>query len=259
MKKAAFAFAALLALVPCALPALADQHSDDAALGRQVYDDLRSKDQIVTSSPYSRILQQVGRRIASAAGRQWYVERFYIVRGNQMNAFSAPGGYVFVNEGLLRNVDNVDELANVLGHETAHLVLGHVSARVKQQQRRNLLYNIGHIFVSNSASQGAQNTFNVAAQAGNYTFLGFTRDQEYQADRTGATLAARAGFNPWGAIWFFNETERMYGDAGYEQYVQQHPSTKDRIAHLQAYFKANSILFSRWPHRLVNRNGLPMN
>ncbi|HLI95616.1 MAG TPA: M48 family metalloprotease [Candidatus Baltobacteraceae bacterium] len=257
MSRALGLFALTAAVLFCSAPVCADQHADDAAMGRQVYNDLRSKDQIVSNSPYNHVLQQVGRRIAAAAGRQWYVERFYVIRGNQMNAFSAPGGYVFVNEGLLRNVDNADELANVLGHETAHLVLGHVGARAQQQKRRNLVYNIGHFFTK-TASQGAQNTFNAATQAGNYTFLGFTRDQEYQADQTGAMLAMRAGYDPWGAIWFFQETERMYGDAGYEQYVQQHPSTKDRIARLERYFAANPRTFGRWPRRLTNRSGLPM-
>jgi predicted Zn-dependent protease len=238
-------------------PAIADQHADDAALGRQVYNDLRAKDQIVANSPYNAILQRVGHKIASAAGRQWYVEKFYVIRGNQMNAFSAPGGYVFVNEGLLRNADNVDELANVLGHETAHLVLGHVSARNQQQQRRDLIFRIGRMF-SKSQSQGSQNTFNIASQAGNYTFLGFTRQQEYDADQWGSTLAARAGFNPWGSIWFFNETERLYGDAGYEQYVQQHPSTKDRIDRLERYFKAHRGTFAHWPAQMTNHSGLPV-
>lgn len=256
MKAIVCCIAVCLAVLLSAVPVRADRHADDAAMGRQVYDDLKAKDQIVSNSPYNRVLQRVGSRIAAAAGKQWYVERFYVIRGNQMNAFSAPGGYVFVNEGVLRNADNVDELAGVLGHETAHLVLGHVSARVKQQQRRTLLYNIGHLFVK-ANSRGSQNTYNLATQAGTYTFLGFTRAQEYQADAAGAKLAARAGFNPWGAIWFFDETQRMYGDAGYEQYVQQHPSTKDRIARLEAYFKAHPSQFSRWRRQLMNRSGLP--
>jgi beta-barrel assembly-enhancing protease len=233
----------------------ADDHAADAKLGRQVYDDLKNKNQIVNDSPYNAVLQQTGHRIAAAAGRQWYVERFYVVRGNQLNAFSAPGGYVFVNEGLLRNVDNTAELANVLGHETAHLVLGHVSARVKTEQRKNLLYKIGGMFAKTS---GQQNTYNAATQAGNYTFLGFTRDQEYQADQLGATLAARAGYNPWGSIWFFNETERMYGDAGFEQYVQNHPSTNDRIKRLEAYFRDHPSTFGHWSPQLTDRGGLPM-
>ncbi|HEV3154888.1 MAG TPA: M48 family metalloprotease [Candidatus Baltobacteraceae bacterium] len=237
--------------------ALADTHADEAKMGRQVYSDLAGKDQIVRNSPYAAIVQNVGARIAAAAGHQWYRERFYIVRGNQMNAFSAPGGYVFVNEGLLRGIDNVDELANVLGHETAHLILGHVVARNKQAERRNMLTNIGHWFV-NATSKGSQNTYNAATAASTYTFLGFTRQQEYDADRTGALLAARAGFNPWGSVWFSAEVLRVQGDSGYEQYVQQHPSTNDRIAHLKAYFKSNPQMFARWPSRMPSSSGLPM-
>ena len=255
MKRAAFIAATMsLALKPTL--AAASEHSDDLALGQKVYNDLKTKDQIVFNSPFNAVLQQTGASIARAAGPQWYTERFYVVRGNQMNAFSAPGGYVFVNEGLLRNADNVDELACVLGHETAHLVLGHVSARNKVKERRDVLFKLGRMF-SKNGSAGAQNTFNIAGQAGNYTFLGFDRQQEYEADRVGTTLAAKAGYNPWGAIWYFRETERLGSDAGFEQYVQQHPSTSDRISALERYFKKNPRRFAHWPSRMTNRGGLP--
>lgn len=237
-------------------PALADSHADDLKLGRQVYEDYARKGEIVSNSPYAGVLQHVGARISAAAQPHWFSERFYVIRGNDMNAFSAPGGYVFVNEGLLRGVDDVDELANVLGHETAHLVLGHVTARNKQAERRNLISNIGHWFVNQT--QKGQNAIGAADLASKYTFLGFTRDQEYAADREGALLAARAGFNPWGSIWFAQEVLRVQGDAGYEQYVQQHPSTKDRIARLESYFKSNRQMFGRWSSRMPPSSGLPM-
>lgn len=250
-------FAALAMVMIASGIARADQHAQDSAMGKNVYDDLAKRDQIVNSSPYNAVLQRVGNRVAAAAGRQWYVERFYIIRGNQMNAFSAPGGYVFVNEGLLRNVDNVDELANVLGHETAHLALGHVTSRAQQQQKKNMFFSLSHSLAKTFAPN-SDKAVGEAETAGNYTFLGFTREQEYQADQYGATYAARAGFNPWGSIWFFNETEAMYGDAGFEQYVQQHPSTKDRVARLESYFKAHPNLFGHWPTQLTSRGGLPM-
>ena len=251
----------LVAVAACAALSIgiarADQHEQDAAMGKSVYDDLAKRDQIVGNSPYDRVLQRVGGKVAAAAGRQWYVERFYIIRGNQMNAFSAPGGYVFVNEGLLRNVDNVDELANVLGHETAHLALGHVTSREQQQQHKNMFFSLSHS-IAKTFSPNSDKAVSQAETAGNYTFLGFSREQEYQADQYGATYAARAGFNPWGSIWFFNETEAMYGDAGFEQYVQQHPSTKDRISRLESYFKAHPREFGHWPAQLTSRGGLPM-
>lgn len=250
------ALAALTVLTfPAAAPA-ADGHADDRAMGKHVYDDLVAKQQILSDSPYLPVLRHVGARIVRVAGPQWFTERFYVMKGNGVNAFSAPGGYVFVEEGLLRDCENEDELANVLGHETAHLVLGHVHARVEQQKRQDLLFKVGHMF-SKSTSVGTENTFIVAKNAGTYTFLNFSRQQEYAADQAGARYAALAGFNPYGTVWYFQELYRLYGDAGFEQYVQQHPSTSDRIARVEQYMKSNPRLFGRWHNVMTSTAGLP--
>jgi predicted Zn-dependent protease len=236
------------------LPARADQHSDDAALGKKVYNDLKAKYQLVPHSRYLGVLRRVGARISAAAQPHWFVERFYVVRGNEINAFSAPGGYVFVDEGLLRTLNDQDELANVLGHETAHLVLGHVDARTQQEKRKNFLVGLGKVFTKNS-STGAQNTFNTATKVGNYSFLNFSRQQEYAADELGAKLAAKARYNPWGTVWFFQQLERVVGDAGYEQYTQQHPSTSDRIDRITKFLQANPQ-YAHWHNVPPTTTGL---
>lgn len=236
--------------------ACADQHDDDAALGQKVYDDLKAKLQIVDNSKYLPVLRGVGAKVALAAQPHWFDERFYVVRGNDVNAFSAPGGFVFVDEGLLRALNNVDELANVLGHETAHLVLGHVQARTNQANRTGLLLGVGKL-VTGKASQGVQNTFDVATKMGTYTFLNFSRQQEYAADELGAKLAAKAGYNPWGTVWFFDELQRLVGDSGYEQYVQQHPSTSDRVAKIEEFLHENSSEYARWKNQPPRTTNLP--
>jgi predicted Zn-dependent protease len=239
------AFAALAFGVLGGSPAHADQQADDAALGKKVYDDLKAKYQIVPHSHYLAVLRSVGARISAAAQPHSFVERFYVVRGNGINAFSAPGGYVFVDEGLLRTLNNQDELANVLGHETAHLVLGHVDAKNQQEKRKSFIVSIGQAFAKR-ASAGAQNTFDTATKVGNYSFLNFTRQQENAADELGAKLAAKARYNPWGTVWFFQQLERLVGDAGYEQYTQQHPSTADRIDRITKFLDADPADYGRW-------------
>lgn len=236
-------------------PARADQRSDDAALGRKVYNDLRAKYQLLPHSKYLPVLRSVGARVAAAAQLHGFTERFYVVRGNEVNAFSAPGGYVFVDEGLLRALNDRDELANVLGHETAHLALGHVDAKRTQEKRKNFILNFGKMFAKQGSS-GAQNTFDAASKVGNYTFLNFTRQQEYAADEFGAKLAAKAGFNPWGTVWFFQQLERIVGDAGYEQYTQQHPSTSDRIGRVTTYLRAHPSQYGRWHNTPPATTGL---
>ncbi len=181
------------------MPARADDHADDYALGRSVYAELLDKGQIVDDSPYDAVVQRVGRRIAAASGKQWFTERFYIVRGNQINAFSAPGGFVFVNE------------------------------------------------------------YDLATGVAHYGFLNFTRDQEYAADVFGADLAARAGFDPWGTVWFFQSVEHVDGDAGYEQYLQHHPSTSDRVTHIERHFASEPARFGHYRKAATGSSGFTRN
>lgn len=226
----------------------ADEHEDDAKVGQAVYDDLRAKLLIVDESPYVPVLRRIGARVAKAAEPHWFNARFYVVKGNDISAFSAPGGFVFASEGLMRTVDNPDELANVLGHETAHLVLGHVRGKTQQATGTGLLLAAGNAAVK-KASKGTVSAYNVAALVGGYSFLNYTRQQEYAADELGVKLAAKAGYNPWGTVWFLQHIERLVGDAGFEAYVQQHPSTTDRIDKVERFLQDNASDYARWQNR----------
>ena len=246
---------AALAAPPFALSASADDHTQEDQIGQQVYNDQRSKNQIIDQSPYYPILRSVGARISSAAEPHWWPMNLVVVKGTSANAFSVPGGWVYVNEALLRNAENEAELASVVGHETGHIVLGHVMNRVRQAQNLNIAFGIASLFIHTA---GAANTFNVAEMLASYEFLNFDRQQEYQADHEGVILASRAGYNPWGMIWFFQKLEKLYGDTGFEQYVQDHPSTKDRIARIESFFHSDPAQFARWSSQQQGPQGLPL-
>jgi predicted Zn-dependent protease len=246
---------AAVAAPPFASVALADEHSQEIDIGRQVYQDQRKQGLVLDASPYYPVLRSVGERISQAAQPHWWKMTFVIVKGKQANAFSVPGGWVYVNEGLLSHAENEDDLANVVGHETGHIVLGHVMNRLKQAQNLNLLFTLASLFVH---TQGQANVFNLAQFGANYGFLNFSRQQEYQADHEGVILAARASYNPWGMVWFFRILEKLYGDAGgFEQYVQDHPPTKDRIARIEQFFQSDPQEFGRWHDVAHSTSGLP--
>lgn len=238
-----------------ALPrlALADNQAQDRQIGQQVYNDMLGRGLIVMRSPYYATLRATGERVSQAAGPHSFTMNFIIITGNGVNAFSAPGGNVYVTEGLLRTADNADELAAVLGHETAHLVLGHVVARLKTQKGLSAVSQFMQRLVH---SKGGQNTASAAGIVGNYGFLNFSRSQEYAADQEGVTLAAKAGYNPYGTLWFFQEVQQLYGDAGFEQFVQQHPSTKDRTARVESYIESNPKKFGHPSEALRVTTGL---
>jgi beta-barrel assembly-enhancing protease len=243
------AFVALAAL-DGRLPAAADQHDQERQIGAQVYNQLRSQNQILDTSSYYPILRSIGEKISAAAQPHWYTMNFIVVKGAQANAFSVPGGNIYVNEALLKNAENEDELANVLGHETGHLVLGHVMDRLHKAQTANVIGNILSIFIRNA------DTATIVNMLGSYAFLNFSRAQEYQADHEGVILSSTAKYNPWGMIWFFRKLDKLYGDAGFEQYVEDHPSTNDRIKRIEGFFASDSAQFGAFKDQMTSTAGL---
>jgi predicted Zn-dependent protease len=244
------ALAALAALPAGALPASADAHDQERQIGQQVYNDQRSKGLIVNTSPYYSTLRKVGANISQAAAPHWYTMNFIVVKGTDANAFSVPGGNIYVTEALLKDAENEEDLANVLGHETGHLVLGHVMDRLRKAQTANVISTILSIFIRN------QTTASMVNLLGNYAFLNYSRSQEYQADHEGVILANKANYNPWGMVWFFQKLQKLYGNAGFEQYVQDHPSTDDRIARIEAFFNSDPSQFGRWQNTKTVTSGL---
>ena len=244
------AFAALAALPAGALPAAADAHDQERQIGQQVYNQQKNQGLIVESSPYYPVLRKVGDSISRAAAPHWYTMNFIVVKGKDANAFSVPGGNIYVTQALLNDAENEEELANVLGHETGHLVLGHVMDRLRKAQTANIVGTILGIFIHN------QTTASMVNLLGNYAFLNFSRAQEYQADHEGVILAGKANYNPYGMEWFFQKLEKLYGNAGFEQYVQDHPSTDDRINRIQQFFNSDPAQFGKWQNTMTSKSGL---
>jgi len=235
-----------------ALPAtaFADAHDQERQIGQQVYTDLRNKNQILDTSPYYPVLRAVGGKIAAVNQPRWYPQNWIVVKGAQANAFSVPGGNIYVNEALLKNAENEDELASVLGHETGHLVLGHVMDRIHKAQTAQIVGGLLSIFIH------SQGTYNLVNFLGSYAFLNFSRAQEYQADHEGVILAAKANYNPYGMVWFFQKLEKLYGDSGFEQYVQDHPATSDRITRIEQFFNSDPTQFGKWQNKMTSIAGL---
>lgn len=244
--------AALTAVTAAALPseAFADAHDQERQIGNQVYQQLRSQNQIEDTSPWYPALRAVGDKIAAVNQPRWYNQNWIIVKGKDVNAFSVPGGNIYVNEALMAQAENEDELASVLGHETGHLVLGHVMDRIHKAQTAQIIGTVLSIFIH------SQTTFNLVNYLGSYAFLNFSRAQEYQADHEGVILAGQAGYNPWGMIWFFQKLEKLYGNAGFEQYVQDHPATSDRISRIEQFFKSDPTQFGKYSSTLTVKTGL---
>ena len=143
-----------------------------------------------------RYVNAVGRWVAQQSERPNLPWHFAVNSSEVVNAAATPGGNIIITTGMLRVLRNESELAGVLGHEVAHAVRKHHLAAIRKGAFAGLLAQ-----GLQAASQGSRNEQLVNALIGPTKELyarGLDKSDEFEADRMGVVLAARAGYDPWG-------------------------------------------------------------
>jgi beta-barrel assembly-enhancing protease len=226
-------------------PALA---LDEPSVGREVFGQLRDDGDLLFDSSFYEHLNEVGSVIADVVRTRYpYPIRYYIVRGDSANAFSVPGGNIYVNEPLLRLAKNKDELAGVLAHETGHMVLHHVAQHMASLQKKSTVATVGSILAQVLLGPLGGAAVDYGSQ---YAVAGSdaaqSRHIEAQADEEGARIIAATGqFNPWGMVWFFQIMTETYG-AGQATWLRSHPLDEQRITDLENQFSAHPDVFGKY-------------
>jgi predicted Zn-dependent protease len=178
-------------------------------------------------------LAVMARRLALAGDRPQLAFEVTVLDTEVVNAFAAPGGYVFVTRGLLERMDREAELAAVLGHEFAHVCALHSVRMIQQQMGYGALTALGAIV--SGIKLGPEALVLVAQTADLFTqlyLLGYSREFELEADRVGLRYTHTAGYDPWAALAFFEtlrELETRQGEKEWEPYLRSHPTTEHRI------------------------------
>ena len=239
--------AALLAAVVClALPPPAAALADDqeSAIGQQVYAQLQQSGEIgARPNPLYDVLDPIALRIKRWADPQsQYPFAFVILHDTVPNAFAVPGGVVYVTDTFFHFVQNREEFASVLCHETAHDIDHDLVHSISKDQRMATLIGMIGVFSGAVRSARGQYVENLAyaMQANSYAL-----DVENIADQKGADTCAEAGYNPWGMIWLFENFAKA--DSGGAMEVLSGPvSEQHRISNLEAYFESNPQLFAQF-------------
>jgi predicted Zn-dependent protease len=199
---------------------------EEIAVGREVAGRTLGAAPLVADPELQAYVNRVGRWIAMQTERPDLPWRFGVLDTASVNAFAAPGGYVLVTRGLYEMLDTESQLAGVLAHEIGHIVQRHhikvmqqsalVSAGARAAQRdRNLLVN-------NLIGTGAE----VLAR-------GLDKDAEFEADRIGIVLAARAGYSPYGLVEVLHLLAgRSADDATLALLFKTHPAPGERLTQL---------------------------
>ena len=189
---------------------------------------------IVNDPEANRYINLLGDSIARLTSRtdipDW---KFFIVDSREVNAFAVPGGYIYVNRGLIERTQRMDQLAGVLGHEIGHVVKRHSIKQMQQAQGANVGVTLACILTRICDSQAGQAAIQVGGTA---LFAKFSRSDENEADAEGIANVVRAGISPNGIPEMFQIllNERQSNPSSVEGWFSTHPMEEDRIANTRA-------------------------
>src|SRR3954468_7300859 len=167
----------------------------EVELGTQYMQQINAQLPIVQDPEVNRYINVLGDSIARLTARGDLPWQFFVVNSSEVNAFAVPGGYIYVNRGLIDRARNLSELAGVLGHEIGHVVKRHSIKQMQQQQGAQIGVTLACVLTSICNNQAGQAAIQVGGTA---LFAKFSRGDEAEADEEGVRNVIRAGINPNG-------------------------------------------------------------
>ena len=210
------------------------QVTDDQAqqIGREQSAELDRQLPLVTDPTAVAYLDSIGQALARRAddrGRPW---RFQLVNSDEVNAFALPGGFVYVNRGLVTHAATLSELAGVLGHEIGHVTLRHSAEQLEKSQRTGvgvtLLCTLTNV-CDNELGRAA------VSVGGSALMARFSRTDELEADSVAVEYTLRSGIDPEGIPRMFTRLMKERGGRGspVEAWFGTHPLETRRIEQAQ--------------------------
>jgi predicted Zn-dependent protease len=206
--------------------------AQDVELGRRAAVELRQEVPIVRDRRTTNLVQRIGDRLVAAIPARLrhsqFRYTFQVVDRREINAFSLPGGPVYVNRGMLDAARNEGEVAGVIAHEISHIALRHATAQATKGQKFQFGALAGQILGSIVGGRtGAVISQGSQIGIGTY-FLKYSREYEREADLLGAQIMAQAGYDPHQMATMFQTIERRSGN-GVPEWLSDHPSPANRV------------------------------
>ena len=185
---------------------------------------------LVQNEKLQTYVNQIGLWLAMQTERPDLSWRFGVMDTDSVNAFAAPGGYVFITRGLLLRMRNEAELAGVLAHEIGHVLKRHHLMAIQKNAKTGLAANLMSMAVDNSSGgYGEWKKKAISASTELYA-RGLDKEDEFEADRLGVVIAARAGYDPYGLPSVLQTLDGMNAqDSNLALMFKTHPSSRQRL------------------------------
>lgn len=202
----------------------------EVEMGKEMDAQIREQDTLLPDTVWQNYLAEVGQKIVAVSDRKDLDYSFHVIASDQLNAFAAPGGFVYFYTGILKQMDSEAELAAVMAHEISHVVARHGIKKLQTVMGVSVLLQIALGESSNLTQQAVGIVLNLG-------LTGYGRSMELEADRFGVIYMTRAGYNPNGAVAMFERLASLSGSGHssvFEQMLSTHPDTQERISKIKA-------------------------
>ena len=199
-------------------------------MGKMYASEIEKSTKFITDPVVTEYVNRIGQNIVKNSDCK-VPFTIKVIDSDEINAMALPGGFFYVNSGLILNADEEAELAGVMAHETAHVCAHHA---VREQTRMNYaqLGTIPLIFIGGWTGYGIYEAASIGVPI---TFMHFSREFEAQADYLGVQYMYRAGYDPQAFISFFEKIQALEKrkPGAVAKVFADHPQTPDRILHSQ--------------------------
>ena len=229
-----------LILLGCIFPGTAKASftiEDEKKLGKEFYEKLQKGNFLLRNEQANSYLTLLGKRVLSYSDKAPFDFQFSIIKSSAINAFATPGGYVYLNQGLINLAENEAELAGVLAHEIAHVNGRHIAEIIDKSTKLNistLAAILAGVFLGGGGdATAAVASFSVAAAT--TLSLKYSRQQEEAADRTGLSYLVAAGYDGRAMLDFLKIMRRFeFYSNTIPSYFLTHPGTDERSHYIDA-------------------------
>jgi len=225
MKRIFLSFALIIGATACGIST-----QQEVQMGQQEAAQINQQLPLVTDPEANRYINLLGDQIASRTSRGDLDWRFYIVDSREVNAFAVPGGFIYVNRGLIEATTRADELAGVLGHEIGHVIQRHSVKQMQNQQKVGAVAEIACTLTSLCESQLGQAAINIGGTA---VIARYSRADELEADSEAVENVLKVNIDPEGIPSLFEVLmeQRKTEPTIVDSWFSTHPLEESRVDH----------------------------
>lgn len=218
--------------------------AEERIIGEKLLYSVRSAFPLLEEPDLYHYINTLGSEVLSVAGLQYFDYRFYVINDDEFNAFAAPSGLVFFYSGLIKSMNNEDELVSVLAHEIGHVAKRHLAGRIEKGKvigAASLAVALAALALGGGAATQALLTGSLAA--GQSANLHYSRKHEEEADLVAYGWMKELQRNPEGQKKMLETMRRVsrYRSDKLPQYLLTHPNPEARLDYVESLLKIDEV------------------